>query len=58
MKTLEGVYIDVYSEDISEHDKTTSGGIRIELLTFDEQNVLKLTRREAKELAKILREKS
>lgn len=61
MKTLENIYIDIYSENISEHEKTTTGGVRIEIEgQFKEYSkfVLNLTKREAKELAKILREKA
>ena len=37
MKILEGAYIEVYSEDVSEHTKTTTGGVRIEILDFDSE---------------------
>ena len=58
METLEGISLDIYSENISEHIKTTSGGVRIEASDTYEKFVFRLSKREVKELIKILKEKA
>jgi hypothetical protein len=45
----------INSEDNSDANKTTIGGLRIEITNEEERMILHLTRKEATELAKLIR---
>lgn len=58
MKLQNGDYIDIYSENNSDNLKTTTGGIKFIIDEEDGNRITThLTRREATELARLIREK-